>query len=147
MKYLQNQLKLLTETMFHRKTQKKDRKVKLYVTTSDCKWLKVTTNGYKRLRDKLRMTTTAIGNNFRHKNVSCFLWLHNNERSKYVKKCSKNSCTKRLVKIIEKYLGCRSSRSHMFFKVKSIATHVFLKTMFKVSVFKYFANFKGKHLC
>ena len=34
-KYLQKHLRLLTETMFHRKTQKKDRKAKLLVTTSN----------------------------------------------------------------------------------------------------------------
>ena len=68
----------------------------LQVTTSDYEpdyeWLQVTTNDYKHLRVKLRMTTSAIGNNLGHKNIYCFLWLHNNERSKYVKKCSKNSC-------------------------------------------------------
>ena len=103
----------------------------LWVTTSDCmplqvtmsdyepgyNWLQVTTNYYKQLQVKLRMTTTGIGNNLRHKNVDRFLWLHNNERSKYVEKCFKNSCATLLVKIIEKYLRCRSSCLQMFFKV------------------------------
>ena len=64
------------------------------------------------------MTTTGIGNNLRHKKVYRFLWLHNNERSKYIVKCSKNSCAALLVKIIEKYLRCRKSSSQIFFKVR-----------------------------
>ena len=39
-------------------------------------WLRVTTNNYKRLPVKLRMTATAIGSNLSHKNVmntQCFL--------------------------------------------------------------------------
>ena len=101
------------------------------VTTSDCKglqvttsdyepvyeWLQLTRNDWKWLPVKLRMTRTGIGNNLRHKNVYCFLWLHSNEWSKYVENCSKNSFATPLVKIIEKYLQCRSSRSQMFFKV------------------------------
>ena len=67
----------------------------LKVATSDYepryKWLQVTTNDCKQLPVKLQMTTTEIGNNLRHKNVYCLLWLHNNERRKHVEKCSKNS--------------------------------------------------------
>ena len=62
-------------------------------------------------------TSTGIWNNLRHKNVYCLLWLYNNKRSKYVENCSKKSCALLLVKIIEKYLRCRSSRFQMFFKV------------------------------
>ena len=87
----------------------------LRLTTSHFKWLRVTTSqatsDYKRLPVKLRMTTTGIGKNLRHKNVYCFLWLHNNERSKYVENRFKNSCATLLVKIIEKYLRCRNSPS------------------------------------
>ena len=89
----------------------------LQPTTRDYEWLQVTTNGCKQLPVKLRMTTTGIGNNLRHKNVYRFLWLHNNERSKYVEMDSKNSCVTLLVKTIEKYLRCRSGRAQMFFKV------------------------------
>ena len=93
----------------------------LQVTTSDYEpgyeWLQVTTNDCKQEPFKLRTTITGIGNNLRHKNVYRVLWLHNNEQSEYVEKCSKNSCATLLVKIIEKYLRCRSSYSQMFFKV------------------------------
>ena len=102
-------------------------RARLRVTTSDYEWLKATTSHYKwlqvttsqamsdykwprmtkRLPVKLRMTTTGIGNKLRHKNVYCFLWLHNNERNKYVEKGPKNSCATLLVKVIEKYLRCR----------------------------------------
>ena len=101
-------------------------------TTSDCEWLQVTTTDCKRLRVKLRMTTTAISNNLKHKNVYRFLRLHNNKRSIYVGKCSKNSCGTLLVTIDEKYLRCRISRLRVFFKVRAL---------------KKFANFTGKHLC
>ena len=96
----------------------------LQVTTSDYEpvyeWLQVTTYDCKRLPVKLRMTTTEIGNKLRHKNAYHFLWLHNNERSKYVKNCSKNSFATHLVKLIEKYSRCRRSRWQMFFKVNVI---------------------------
>ena len=91
----------------------------LKVATSDYepryKWLQVTTNDCKQLPVKLRMTTTEIGNNLRHKNVYCLLWLHNNERRNTLKSVLKIVTV--LVKIIEKYLRCRSSCSQMFFKV------------------------------
>ena len=89
----------------------------LQATTSHYKWLQVTTSQAmsdykwprmtKRLPVKLRMTTTGIGNNLRHKNVYRFLWLHNNKRNKYVEKGPKNSCATLLVKVVQKYLRCR----------------------------------------
>ena len=76
------------------------------------------------------MTTTGIGNNLRHKDVDRLLWLHNNERSKYVEKCSKNFATLP-AKIMEKYLWCTSSHLQMFPKVsvfkKAFNTAVLLK--------------------
>ena len=42
---------------------------------------------------------------------------YNNERSEYVEKCSNISCATLLVKIIAKYLRCKSNRLQMFFKV------------------------------
>ena len=107
--------KWITEISYKKKTDKPDYKW-LRVTKSDYKWLwariRVTASDYKRLCDynwlraKLRITTTAIGNNLRlrHKNFNHFLWPHNNNRSEYVEKCSKNNRATLLVKIIEKYL-------------------------------------------
>ena len=60
----------------------------------------MTTNDYKRLQVKLRITITAIGNNLKCKNVYRFLLLHNNEGDKYVEKCSKNCCGAFLVEIM-----------------------------------------------
>ena len=107
---------------------------RLRVTTSDYKpgykWLKVNTNDCKWLKVKLQMTATGIGNNLRHKDVDRLLWLHNNEQSKYVEKCSKNFATLP-AKIIEKYLWCTSSHLQMFPKVsvfkKAFNTAVLLK--------------------
>ena len=62
--------------------------------------------------------------------VDHLLWLHNNERSKCIEKCSKNFATL-LAKIIEKYLWCTSSHLQMFPKVsvfkKAFNTAVLLK--------------------
>ena len=115
----------------------------LQLTTRDyepvTKWLQVTTNDCKRLPAKLRMTTTGIGNNLRHKSVYNFLWLHNNKQSKYVEKCSKNSCATLLVKIIEKCSRCRSSHLQMFFKVsvlkKALSPAILLKRYSNTKVF------------
>ena len=41
----------------------------LQSTTSEYQWLQVTTNDCKQLPVKLRVTTTGIGNNLRHKKV------------------------------------------------------------------------------
>ena len=141
----------------------------LWLTTSDykplqpttrdyklvTKWLQVTTNDYKRLPAKLRMTTTGIGNNLRHKSVYHFLWLHNNKESKYVEKCSKNSCATLLVKIIKKCLRYRSSHLQMSFKVsvlkKALNPAILLKrhtnTKDSCEICKTFKNnFFTKHL-
>ena len=115
----------------------------LQVTTSDYEpvyeWLQVITNDCKQLPVKLRMTTTGIGNKLRHKNVYRFFWLHNNERSKYVNNCSKNSFATHLVKLVEKYSRCRRSRWQMFFKVsvikKAFNPAILLKRDSKTRVF------------
>ena len=66
----------------------------------------MTTNDCKRLRVKLGMIISAIGNKYWHKNVSYDYT--NNDRSKCVEKCSKNSCATLLVKIIEEYLDAEA---------------------------------------
>ena len=112
-------------------------------------WRQVAMNDYKRLPLNLRMTTTGIGNNLRHKKVYLFLWLHKNERNKYIEKCCKNSCGMLLVKNVEKYLRC--SRSQMFLKVsvlkKAFNSAILLKrdskTRFSCEICEIFKNTSG----
>ena len=116
---------------------------------ADFEWRQVAMNDCKRLPLKLRMTATGIGNNLRHKNVYLFLWLHNNERNKYIEKCCKNNCGKLLVKIIEKYLRC--SRSQMFRNIsvlkKAFNPAILLKrdskTRFSCEICEIFKNTSG----
>ena len=115
-------------------------RARLRVTTSDYEWLQATTSHYKwlqvttsqamsdykwprmtkRLPVKLRMTTTGIGNKLRHKNVYFFLWLHNNERNKYVEKGPKIVVLRFWWKSLKNTCDAESSRLQMFFKVSAL---------------------------
>ena len=75
-----------------------------------------------------------------------FLWLHNDKRNKCVEKCSKYSCATAtlLVKIIEKYLQCRSNCSQMFFKSRcSLKICKLCKFHMKAPVLEYLFNRLG----
>ena len=88
----------------------------LQATTTDYKWLQMTTSDYESSYEWLQLRLAiALG-------IKMFIISYD-----YV-----DSCATLLVKIIEKYLQCRNSRSQMFFQV---------------TVLKNFANFTGKHLC
>ena len=134
----------------------------LRVTTSDYKWLRagvrVTTSHYNWLRETTsqapsdckwpRMTASDYQPSYEWLQLGLAITLgikafiisyYNNKQSKYVEKCSKNSCATLLVKIIEKCSRCRSSHLQMFFKVsvlkKALSPAILLKRYSNTKVF------------